>query len=204
VNLAVCASLPRTHQNTVWYRLILPGHLPTALSSAHAKGRVARFNPGPILTPTAQYATLSFADDPIVAQFEVGAAFGSLTPGGHIPHPRLSYVTLNVQVVLQDVIDLTEVSGAQNLLGTTVQELTGDWTAYQARSLMTPVSTPTGMSPTQELGMALFATGTEGFLSVSAKIPYHRTLTVFPDRLRAGSSLTFRELPLGTVVHTIP
>jgi hypothetical protein len=120
-----------------------------------------------------------------------------------VAHPRRSFITLNVHVVLQDVIDLTEVSTAQDPLGTNVQELTGDWRGYQTRSLTTPVSNPIGIAPTQRLGKALFATGTEGFRAISAKIPYHKTLTVFPDRLRAGSSLTFREPPAGTVVHTI-
>jgi hypothetical protein len=130
---------------------------------------------------------------------------GDLAPGGHVPHPRLSsYTNLNVHVTLQEVIDLTDINAAEVLLGSNVQELTGDWKAYEIRNFATPVSNPNGISPTQQLGMALFATGVEGFRAVSAKIPYHKTLTVFTERLRPGSSLTFSEAPTGTVVHRIP
>jgi hypothetical protein len=205
VNLAACGSLPRTPENSFWYRLILTQHLSTALGSTHTKSRVGRFNAGPYLNVADRYASLSFADDPIVAQFEVGAVLGSLDPGGHIPHPRMSsYTTLNVHIILQDVIDLSDVMGAQYPLDTNVQELTGDWRGYQIRKFSTPVQHPIGIAPTQELGRALFATSAEGFRSVSAKIPYHKTLTVFTERLHAGSSLTFTEAHTGKIVHKIP
>ncbi|MGC1294178.1 MAG: RES family NAD+ phosphorylase [Alloacidobacterium sp.] len=195
--------LPRTPENRVWYRLIDRSHLPTALGSAHSKKTPARFNPGPLLDAPDQFATLALADDPIVAQFEVGAVLGTNRPGYHVPHPNLTFVTLNVQVVLREVIDLTEVN-AQAAISMTVQELTGDWDGYQIRGMRTPVSHPTGIAPTQELGRALFATGVEGFRAVSAKVPYHKTLIVFPDNLKngSGSSLTFNEA--GIAVHHIP
>jgi hypothetical protein len=202
MNLAACARLSRTPENGVWYRLIQPGHLGTALSSAHTKVARSRFSPGSLLPAADQFSALYFADDPIVAQLEVGAVLGTLRPGGHIPHPRAAFVALNVHIILREVVDLTDVSGAQALLNTTVQELTGDWRGYQIRDYSTPVCEPTGLAPTQELGMALFATGVEGFRSISARVPYHRTLTVFTDNLRPGSSLTFSD-PSGTIVHTI-
>lgn len=205
MNLGTCGSLPRTPENGVWYRLIPPQHYSTALDNAHSKSTLGRFNAGPLLNAADRYAGLSFADDPVVAQFEVGAVLGSLDPGGHIPHPRLSsYTTLNVHIILQDVIDLSDTTGAQYLLSTNVQELTGDWRGYQIRNFSTPVQHPVGIAPTQQLGGALFSTGTEGFRSVSAKIPYHKTLTVFPESLRAGSSLTFAEAQTGKIVHKIP
>lgn len=204
MNLAACGRLPRTPENGVWYRLILPGHLPTALSSAHTKKVRSRFNAGSLLDPADQFAALYFAEDPIVAQFEVGAVLGSLTPGGHVPHPRQStFVTMAVWIILHDVIDLTEVTNAHVPLGTNAQELTGDWRGYELRTPRTSVSEPTGIAPTQDLGKALFATGTEGFRAISAKIPYAKTLTVFTDNLQSSSSLTFID-PSGATAHRIP
>ncbi len=127
---------------------------------------------------------------------------GSLAPGGHVANPRKNFVTLNVRIILSEVFDLTEVTTAQIPLATTAQELTGDWNGCQMRSYLTAVSAPTGIAPTQELGMALFKTGVEGFRSISARIPSHQTLTVFTDNLRHGSSLTFAD-PTGIVVHKI-
>ena len=140
MNLAACGSLPRTPENGVWYRCIIPANLSTALSSAHTKKTATRFNPGALLAPADQYATLHFADDPVVALFETGSLLGKLNPGYHVPHPRMTQVTLNVHVILRDVIDLTDVSHAQVPLGTNAQELTGDWESYQIRDHRTPVS----------------------------------------------------------------
>jgi hypothetical protein len=202
VNLAICGTLPRTPENGVWFRLIPPGHLSTALSSAHSKVALSRFSAGRLLPATSQFAALYFADDPMVAQFEVGAVLGSPTPGGHIPHPRLSFVSMNVHIILQEAFDLTDVPGAQVPLSTNVQELTGDWKGYTVRNHATPVASPTGVAPTQALGEALFRTGIEGFRAVSARVPYNKTLTVFPDNLQPMSSLTFKD-QTGAVVHRI-
>jgi hypothetical protein len=113
--------------------------------------------------------------------FEVQALFGSPTqPGGVIANPRRPWTVINVQVQLQDVADLMQVS-QQRLLTTTAQELTGDWYGYQQRSALTSVTQPVGTAPTQALGAALFAvSGLEGFLTLSARLPYHKNLVVFP------------------------
>jgi hypothetical protein len=105
-------------------------------------------------------------------------------------------------VTLSQVADLTD-PAAQTQLQTTAQELTGDWDGYQVRGPATPVSLPAGQAPTQELGHALFQANVEGFRSISAKVPCNRTLMVFPQRLRPGSSLVFRDQS-GNVVHRIP
>jgi hypothetical protein len=202
VNLAACSTLPCTPENGVWFRVIQIAYLGTALSSAHTKKASSRFNPGDVLDPLLQYAALYFADDPMTAQFEVGALLGNMTPGGYVPHPNMSSVTLNVRVILSAVADLTDVTAAQIPLETTAQELTGDWKGYETRSPLTPVSGPKGWAPTHRLGMALFGTNIEGFRSVSARVPYQRTLTVFPDNLRRGSSLSFSD-PGGTFFHRI-
>ena len=109
---------------------------------------------------------------------------------------------LNVQIILHEVVDLTETS-AQIPLNTNAQELTGDWKGYDIRSSISPIANPKGIAPTQELGLELFKTGVEGFRSISARVPDHKTLTVFVDNLRTGISLRFSD-PSGSIVHHIP
>ena len=74
------------------------------------------------------------------------------------------------------------------MVGTNAQELTGDWRGYQQRSAATSVSGPTGKAPTQQLGEQLFALcpDVQGFLAISARLPYYHILAIFPQRLRAG------------------
>ena len=97
-------------------------------------------------------------------------------PGGVIANPCCPWSVLNVQVHLQDVADLTQVS-QQTLLATTAQELTGDWQGYQQRNALTSVSEPICAAPTQLLGTALFAvSGLEGFVTLSAPLPYNKNL----------------------------
>ena len=198
MNLAACANLPRTSENAVWYRLVHPRYMKRGLNSAQTKVAFSRFNPGSFLVARARFATLYFAESPFVAQFEMGGMVGSPAPGAHFPHPRKSFVSLNVQINLQDVMDLTDVNSAQTPLGTNAQELTGDWDGYHTRTAMTSVSSPTGIAPTQELGRALYATGVEGFRSISARVPYAKTLTVFTDKLRSGSWLSYVDPTTGT------
>lgn len=132
-------------------------------------------------------------DSPTTAAFEVGALFGDpLKPGGSVPNPANSWATLNVQVQLRRVVDLADVNKVHKPLGTTAQELTGDWRGYRLRNPHTSVRAPVGIAPTQELGAALFASGKfEGFLAISAKLPYQLVLGVFPDRLQDDSFLQF-------------
>jgi hypothetical protein len=58
-----------------------------------------------------------------------------------------------------------------------------------------------GIAPTQYLGLTLFQTGIEGFRATSAKVGWNKTLMVFPDNLRIGSSITYSES--GKIVHQI-
>jgi hypothetical protein len=62
----------------------------------------------------------------MVSLFGAQTLFGSpMQPGGVIANPRHPWTVIKVQVQLQDVADLTQVS-QQTLLATTAQELTGD------------------------------------------------------------------------------
>jgi hypothetical protein len=108
-----------------------------------------------------------------------------------------------VRVVLQSVVDLTDIE-QQVLLSTNAQELTGDWRAYWSRHPNSSVPRPTGISPTQALGQAIFDTADiEAMFVHSAKLPDHRNLVIFPQKLRPGSRLTFVNQISGES-HTIP
>ncbi|CAN5754761.1 MAG: RES family NAD+ phosphorylase [Blastocatellia bacterium] len=190
MNLWACGQLSTSPETQTWYRAIQPQFWTTALQTSQTTTFPTRFNEGANAHP--QFEILYLAEDHQLALFEAQALLGSpLTPGSIVPQPRKAWVILNVQVVLQAVADLTQVT-SQNIVGTTAQELTGDWRGYTLRSPSTSISQPTGTAPTQALGAQLHAVpGLEGFLTLSAKIPYGRVLAVFPDKLRSGSTVEF-------------
>jgi RES domain-containing protein len=190
MNLAACGALPRRPETQVWFRAIQPQFWTTSLATAQTKVIPSRFNAGATASP--QFEILYLAENPMVALFEVQALFGTPTqPGSVIPHPRQAWITVNVTVQLQAMVDLTEVA-TYTLLETSAQELTGDWRGYQQRGPLTSVSQPVGLAPTQDLGAALFGeSGLEGFRTFSARLPYHSTLIVFPEKLQPGSTVAF-------------
>jgi hypothetical protein len=85
------------------------------------------------------------------------------------------------------VVDLSD-PVQSTLVDTNAQELTGDWRGYQQRGPATSVTAPTGTAPTQEFGNQLFSLcpDVQGFLTLSARLPYYRILAVFTQRLNAG------------------
>ena len=93
-------------------------------------------------------------------------------------------------------MDLTS-AYSQQLLGTTVQELTGDWQGYQTRGAGTSVKQSVGTAPTQDLGEALSSPSIEGFRTVSAKVPQQMNLIVFPQNLLKGSQLVYQNPATG-------
>jgi len=186
MNLAGCFTLSRTSENKVWYRAIQPQHWPTALQTSHSTVIPSRYSPATSAHPA--FPVLYLSEDHQVALFEVEALLGSPLPGHHYtPHPRQAWMVLNVQVSLHAVADLTIVSEQLKIL-TTAQELTGDWDCYRLRSSHSSVSQPAGLAPTQLLGQALHSVpGIEGFRTISAKIPTHMNLVVFPDKCPQNS-----------------
>lgn len=191
MNLAAVGGLPLTPESGTWYRALALKYLPTALTSAHSVRIFSRFSPGPLARPGFQ--VLYLAETPQVALFEVEALFGSpIKPGGIVANPAGAWAIVNATVKLTQVADLTG-TVEQASLGTTAEELTGDWRGYQQRGPATSVSQPVGIAPTQQLGEALSKDlrALEGFRTLSAKIPYHQALAVFPQHLRRGSSVTF-------------
>ncbi len=192
MNLARCSKLSTTPENRVWYRAIQPQHWPTALQTSHTSRIPSRYSPATNTNPA--FPILYLAEDHQVALFEVEALLGSPLPGrNYVPNPRQAWTILNVQVTLQAVADLTLVPEQLKLL-TTAQELTGDWDGYRLRTSHSSVNQPVGLAPTQLLGQALHGTaGLEGFRAISAKIPTHMNLVVFPDKVLPKSSIVFTD-----------
>lgn len=209
MNLANCASLSGKVESGIWIRAIQLAYWnPTdPLYTSHTSRYATRFGPGhKASTP---FEILYLAENHLVAGLEVGALLGSpYTAGGLVTNPRFSWVYINVQVNLQNIADLAD-TGQQGHIGSTAQELTGDWRGYDMRSPVTSVPLPAGMAPTQELGETMFNVTPspsihshwEGFLAVSARAPDSKALIVFPDNLLRGSFLTFRD-PVTGVPHT--
>lgn len=203
MNTSACSGLTSSTESGTWYRALAPAYLPTALHTVHTPASRSRYSPGHLLNPSDQFEILYLAADPVTALFEYEAVYGD--PSSPIPNPAKAAVILNVDVNLQRVFDLTDVAGAQTPLGTTAQELTGDWRGYETRALPgKPVRAPTGQAPTQVLGLHIVRTGIEGFRTLSAKLPTNKNLVVFPKNLLPGSRLTYRDSNTGLIVHQIP
>ncbi len=188
---AACATLSLRPLTGVWYRVMQPQFWPTALATAHTKVIPSRFSEGGRASP--QFELLYLAENPMVALFEVQALFGALTTPGEVMAQPKPWTILNVDMQLHYVADLTQViASSLNPLDTTAQEITGDWRGYAQRNPNTSVSQPPGSAPTHDLGAVLSVTPTlEGFITVSARLPYHQNLVVFPEKLQSGSSVQF-------------
>jgi hypothetical protein len=184
MNLSAVAALPSRPIASVWYRAVRPQHLPDSLNYSHTRLFASRYYEGP--TSPILFDTLYLAENPLVAQFEVGALFGSpLVRGRLIPNPADSWLIVNAEVQLTKVADLTDARGSHAPLLTTAQELTGDWEQYSPRTGV--------IAPTQQLGAALYTSGlVEGFLTISAKLPYQKVLGVFPERITKGNFVRYR------------
>jgi hypothetical protein len=183
MNLSAVAEIPCRPVVATWYRAIKPQHLASALNYSHARLAASRYCAGPVAAEP--FDILYLAETPEVVLFEVEAQFGSPSvPGGVVANPSGSWIIINSQVQLSKVADLTDAVRTPEILATTAQELTGDWKGYSLRSDRTSVSAPVGIAPTQALGAALYASGAfEGFLAISAKMPYQKVLGVFPNRM---------------------
>lgn len=192
MNLGACRRLASTPETGTWYRAVRLPYITTPINTAHTRSTLSRFSPGPYATPP--FDILYLTETPQVAQFEIGALAGDPLAVGGMLYACGSFGVIDVKVVLQRVADLTLVD-QQEHIETTAQELTGDWQGYRQRALpAASIHGPVGSAPTQDLGEALFAVlGLEGFRTVSAKLPYHRNLVIFPQKMFKGSRLEFHD-----------
>jgi RES domain-containing protein len=148
-----------------------PGSPPQPLWPGGAKRRGARF------TPQDTFDSIYLASDPITALTEVVAVF-QLTHGQPVTLKTQPWVVVTVDGLLHDLVDLTN-PDVQRELGTTVQELTGDWSYAQSTI---------GVADTQRLGAAGYALqGILGFKYPSAKnLGNGYAIVVFASRLVAN------------------
>lgn len=186
----VASGIALAPESGTWYRALPTYFLPTALSTRYTSTVPSRFSNTSPAAPG--FEILYLAENHFVALLEVQALLGSpITPGGLVPSPHSTWTTLNVNVSLQHIADLTDLA-SQDYLDVTAQELTGDWRGYRLRSPGTTVKGPTGSAPTQELGSALFGVPKlEAFKTLSSKAPYHQILAIFPQKLQRRSRISW-------------
>src|SRR5262245_13942954 len=107
MNLGNCGGLRIGPLTGTWYRAIQPQHLQTALRTSHTKRFPSRFNEGHNL-----FEILYLAGDHIVALFEVQALLGSPFQNW-VPNPYAAWIILNVNVTLQRIADLRQLTEQQ-------------------------------------------------------------------------------------------
>jgi len=111
-------------------------------------------------------------------------------------------VLMTVDGILTDILDVTD-RQVQIALGTTLQELTGDWVVQQADYL----AGKGPMSPTQILGQAAYEVGGIVGLkySSSKNVAGGSGIVVFSDRLAQGKSyLEVFNKPSGGLRQRLP
>ena len=162
-----------------WYRAVPSSHSRTPLGSSRS---ISRF-----CSTSSDYDAIYLAADRITALLEVQALVRSLharLPISVIPN---AYIVFPISVGGIQVIDFGDPAD-RAVVGTSTQELTGDWRAYPARELdgETPiVRSQVFSAPTQDLGAALAdAREVSGFLSPSAHNAKQSNLIVFPNKVR--------------------
>ena len=188
----ILPTLKRTPLPGPWYRAVAFDYLlgpppgsragspPQPLWPGGARRRGARF------TPRADKATPSFGSiylglpetTPLLEVAGILKPPSSPTPLVFEPQ-----VLMTVDGVLTDILDLTD-PGVQSALGTTLQELTGDWLTEQEDFLAGKARMP----PTQVLGQAAFDVG--GIVGLkyrsSKSVANGIGIVVYSDRLVTG------------------
>jgi RES domain len=123
-------------------------------------------------------------------------------PNSLVPLLFEPQVMMTVNGVLTDILDMTDTK-TQGALGTSLQELTGDWAVQQADYLIGKAPMP----PTQALGQAAFDVGViAGLKYKSSKNPARGlAIVVFTDRLAVGSCyLELVNKPNGSLRQRLP
>lgn len=136
-------------------------------------------------TPKASFSTLYLASDAVTALQEVRAYFDLPgVPAFTIRTP--SWAVFVVEGIVESVLDLTDPAILLEL-GTTTQELTGDWRWQQGDHLAGKGPLP----PTQVLGQVAFNLGSMGGIKFRSSRDVDRGIgvAVFPERLFGTSHL---------------
>lgn len=197
---AVLRTIPLARLHGTWWRAVghhlLKGPPPDALSGSPVQplwpGGSAHY--GARFTPKGGPPAIYLASDADTALQEVRAIF-AIPNGPPIALPAVPYTIFQVSVVLNDILDTTVVA-TEASLGTSTQELTGDWRYATVNG---------GTPPTHVLGMAAhFSERITAIRAHSSKnVGHGAILAVFPDRLGAGSYVEVFD-PTGTLQQRIP
>lgn len=174
--LEAIEKLKRHPKSGVAFRTGRAKYAQTMLSAAGSRIAGSRFN------PPNKAEILYAALDRIAADHEaVSYDFGSAAP----LYPPT--ITTSITFALERVVILDD--QALRLLGTNLEEMTGDWRRMQRRGLV---------APTQALGRALYDAGDiQAFVVESARVEGSSNLALFPRRAKGLYSLydPFDELP---------
>ena len=149
---------------------------------------------GARFTPPGAFETIYLAEDPVTALAEVALVIR------HPQAPPLNFrtppwVLITVDGMMLSVLDLTD-AGIQAAVGTTPQELTGEWRYTQAEGKE---------AATQLLGRIGYQTGRfDGIRYPSSKNPPHGVcMAVFPNRLNPPAFLEVYD-PHGNLAQRLP
>jgi hypothetical protein len=175
MKLTACPRLALSPLTGTWYRALDMAYWRTRLSTEQSRTSASRFSAASPARPG--HRILYLGENHQVVMYEVDALFSN--PQNPISNPKICYAILNLRIILQRVADFSDPAQLR-IIGTTSQELTGNWLNHQ-----------TGPAPTQQLGAALDALpDLEGFVAPSSK-GGSRNLVVFPDNLQHGSEIAF-------------
>lgn len=167
----------KKYKKTDWYRAVDPKYVQRPLAWSHTVGRPTRFKPR-----RTTYPVVYFAPDGDTALLEARARLGHPRSGPLVATSESRQV-VQITIRLDRIADLRTASERVKIQ-TTVQELTGDWEDYAARTLTSPEVSSQPPAPTQALGEALYQrTDCQGFLTPSARNPILPNLVIFPDRV---------------------
>ena len=145
-------------------------------------------------TPKGTFEAVYLAEDSITSLAEVALIFRHpQAPPSTFSTPL--WVHIVVEGILQSVLDLTR-PDVLSQLGTTQQEITGEWRSIQAAG---------AEAPTQMVGRVCYQTGRfDGIRFPSSKNPPTGVcLAVFPDRLTPPAFLEVYD-PHGNLAQRLP
>ncbi|HEX5447558.1 MAG TPA: hypothetical protein VFW87_27330 [Pirellulales bacterium] len=195
MNLSAVHRLPLTPLTGRWFRAVPPVYWPRVANARYTRRVHSRFSPGKDGNPP--FEILYFGETAEVISLECSLLFFDRRLNHSFPNPDAgTHLIVASEIVLQQIADLTN---AESLacLETNVQELTGDWTIYNSVKHRPHLASLPTLAPTQQLGQRLFSDPRiEGFKVFSAKKPECLSLVIFPEKLLAGSSLSFLNDPL--------
>lgn len=156
---------------------------------------IGSFVSGGRYNPPNRFETIYLAEDPITALAETWRVFQHPQAPQGITFRTPPLVHIAIDGVLLNVLDVTD-QNVQKAIGTTYQELTGEWRLTQAGGIE---------APTQILGRVAYTVGRfDAIRAPSSKnAPGGACVAVFPNRLVGGAYLEVYD-PYGDLAQRLP